>query len=325
MASILRWPSLVATSRGDDRPAHRSRPAGDATRVYGEWRIRIKPDKGPDYNRLIEQSGLPLFREAGGRMVGWWNTLIGDLYEHVTIWEYDDMAAFERAIQFLSKNPAFARFVAARDPLLAGEESRFLRLAPGAARPSLPEPAPFVVHEIHRVPLARKDAYLAYMTRQGLGRTQGQWLPPGGPLGRRRGPMVRGHVPFPFESLAERERLDRQVLRDRGGPDLRQQGRRVRRGDHDSPADPGALLAQAARPRRPSAKPATSAVLPHREQIAPGVHVAGFADRYQLRQLRLGRAGRARPCSSTCPAECPCRSSWPWSPRPPASPPGRWC
>ena len=51
-------------------------------------------------------------------MVGWWNTLIGDLYEHVTIWEYDDMAAFERAIGFLSKNPAFARFVAARDPLL---------------------------------------------------------------------------------------------------------------------------------------------------------------------------------------------------------------
>ena len=145
--------SLVTTSRGDDRlgppgPA----PAAGAIRVYGEWRIRVKPDKGPDYNRLIEQSGLPLFREAGGRLVGWWNTLIGDLYEHVTIWEYDDMAAFERAIGFLSKNPAFARFVAARDPLLAGEESRFLRLAPGAAAPSLPEPAPFVVHEIHRVP-----------------------------------------------------------------------------------------------------------------------------------------------------------------------------
>ncbi len=66
-------------------------------------------------------------------MVGWWNTLVGDLYEHVTIWEYDDMAAFEKAIPFLSKNPDFARFVAMRDPLLAGEESRFLRLVPGAA------------------------------------------------------------------------------------------------------------------------------------------------------------------------------------------------
>ena len=164
--------ALVATStsRGDDRSSpSKPKAGGDASRVYGEWRIRVRPDQGPAYNRLIEQSGLPLFRAAGGRMVGWWNTLIGDLYEHVTIWEYDDMAAFERAIEILSKDPAFARFVAARDPLLAGEESRFLRLVPGAARPSLPEPAPFVVHEIHRVPLARRDAYLEFMTRQGLG------------------------------------------------------------------------------------------------------------------------------------------------------------
>src|ERR1051326_8414152 len=102
-----------------------SLPGGEATRVYGEWRIRVKPDQSQTYERLIEKSGLPLFREAGGRMVGWWKTMVGDIYEHVTIWEYDDMAAFERAGQFLSKNSAFARFVALRDPLLAGEESRF--------------------------------------------------------------------------------------------------------------------------------------------------------------------------------------------------------
>ena len=50
-------------------------------KVYGEWLIRVKPDKGVEYNQLIEQQGLPLFREAGGRMVGWWNTLVGDLYD----------------------------------------------------------------------------------------------------------------------------------------------------------------------------------------------------------------------------------------------------
>src|SRR4051812_14727191 len=82
--------------RGDDRKA-------DAPRVYGEWRIRVKPDQGPAYDRLIGSSGLPLFRGAGGRMVGWWKTSVGDLYEHVTIWEYDDMAAFERAGGVLGK------------------------------------------------------------------------------------------------------------------------------------------------------------------------------------------------------------------------------
>ena len=130
---LLAQPSLLAASPGDDRPGQPEPVrAGNGIRVYGEWRIQVKADKGPDYNRLIEQSGLPLFREAGGREVGWWKTLIGDLYEHVTIWEYDDMAAFERAIGLLSNNPAFARFATERDPLLAGEESRFLRLAPGA-------------------------------------------------------------------------------------------------------------------------------------------------------------------------------------------------
>jgi len=68
---------LVSTTRGDDRPAPpKPAPVSDAGRVYGEWRIRVKPDQGPAYNRLIEQTGLPLFRAAGGRMVGWWNTSI---------------------------------------------------------------------------------------------------------------------------------------------------------------------------------------------------------------------------------------------------------
>ena len=97
---------LIADSRGDDRPASSEpAPVGNGTRVYGEWRIRVKPDKGPDYNRLIEQSGLPLFREAGGRLIGWWHTLIGDLYEHVTLWEYDDMAAYEHAHRMPLEKP----------------------------------------------------------------------------------------------------------------------------------------------------------------------------------------------------------------------------
>jgi hypothetical protein len=67
-------------------------------------------------NRLIEQRGLPLFRAAGGR--GLWTTLIGNLYEHVTIWEYDDMAAFQKAVEYLGGNEQFKAFVALRDPRL---------------------------------------------------------------------------------------------------------------------------------------------------------------------------------------------------------------
>ena len=92
---------VAATSHGDEPLSQLSGAEPDSSRIYGEWRIHTKPDKGSEYSRLIENSGLPLFRAAGGRMVGWWSTLVGDLYEHVTIWEYEDTAAFERAIGFL--------------------------------------------------------------------------------------------------------------------------------------------------------------------------------------------------------------------------------
>ena len=124
---------LLGWSIADDsKPSPSSAP--NASKIYGEWRIRVKPDRGVEYGQLIKEKGLPLFREAGGRMVGWWTTLIGDLYEQVTIWEYDGMPAFEKAVQFLGKEERFSSFVKLRDPLLSGEESRFL----GLAFPGLP-------------------------------------------------------------------------------------------------------------------------------------------------------------------------------------------
>ena len=271
--------------------------AAIASRVYGEWRIQVRPDQGPAYNRLIEQSGLPLFRGAGGRMVGWWNTLVGDLYEHVTIWEYDDMAAFERAIGILSKDPAFARFVAARDPLLAGEESRFLRLAPGALPPALPDPAPFVVHEVHRVPLARRDAYLAFMTGQGLGLLKAHGFRPVGPWVVELGRWTEVTYLFRFDSLAERERLIARFVRDR-----RRAGPTARRSREFAEDVTTRLLIPA-----PFAKPAAARPAPTAGRAAasrgarPGRLRGRIRRQAPLGELRLGRAGDGDPADRRAP------------------------
>ncbi|HVC93293.1 MAG TPA: NIPSNAP family protein, partial [Pirellulales bacterium] len=144
-AVLLSLTTLLAIELERQAPAAPPHNAPDADRrVYGEWRIHIRPDQGQEYNQLIAEQGLPLFRAAGGRMVGWWTTLVGDLYEHLTIWEYDDMAAFEHAIGYLGVEKKFSRFVKARDPLLDAEENRFLKLAAGAEPPGLPETARFV-------------------------------------------------------------------------------------------------------------------------------------------------------------------------------------
>lgn len=185
------------------------------SRVYGEWRIRVRPDKGAEYDELIRSRGLPLFRAAGGRMVGWWKTLIGDLYEHVTIWEYDNMAAFQQAIEYLGPNQKFAEFVTQRNPLLAGEESRFLRLAPQAVVPQLDEQAAFVIHEIHRVRLADLETYLEYMQTKAVPMLQRHGFAPVGPLVVEVGDGSEVTYLFRFSSLAERERLISEFSRQR--------------------------------------------------------------------------------------------------------------
>lgn len=188
-------------------PAATPKPPPKPTKVYGEWRIHIRPDRGRIYNELIRDRGLPLFREAGGRMVGWWTTQVGDLYEHLTIWEYDGMAAYEKAGQFLGKDDRFAQFVALRDPLLAGEESRFLRLAPGAEPPTLPDPAKLVIHEVHRVPLQRMEAYRKFIEREALPVWKSHGFRPVGPWIVEVGNWSEATYLFRYESLAERERL----------------------------------------------------------------------------------------------------------------------
>ena len=247
-------------------------------KVYGEWRILVKCDKGPEYESLIKQDGLPLFRQAGGRMVGWWKTLVGNLYEQVTIWEYDDMAAFERAIGILGNEPKFAKFVARRDPLLAGEENRFLRLTGKAEPPTLAEPAKFVVHEIHRVPLAKADDYRNEMERLGLLLLKQHGFRPVGPFRVEIGRWTEFTYLFRFNGIAERDRL----IADFAASSDSAEYRRILTANVSEVTTKLLVPAPFVAPPAPPAarREIRSGCLSHVEQIAAGVFAAGFADRY---------------------------------------------
>ncbi|MSR59223.1 MAG: hypothetical protein EXS05_16530 [Planctomycetaceae bacterium] len=260
-------------------------PAAARAKVYGEWRIFIKPDKGPEYDRLIETQGLPLFREAGGRMVGWWKILIGNLYEHVTIWEYDDMAAFEKAVGFLGGEKRFAFFVAKRDPLLAGEENRFLRLSAEAITPTLHDPAKWVIHEVHRVPLKLRGMYLDYLETEGLKLLEESGFRPVGPFLTSVGKWSETTLLFRFESLAERERL---IARFNATEEGRRYNRRIAEFTEDVTTR---LLLPAAFAKPPAGDKTGNAaapneqfkspLLPHLERVSQRVFAVGFADKFR--------------------------------------------
>ena len=281
---VLSIPLLMFSLAGYDPVPARAAdgPADSLGKVYGEWRIGVKPDKGPEYDKLIETAGLPLFRQAGGRMVGWWKTLVGNLYEHVTIWEYDDMAAFEKAVGFLGSEKKFADFVAKRDPLLSGEENRFLQLADGAVAPALPEPAKFVIHEVHRVPLSRQAAYLEWLKAEGLPALKQHEFRPAGPWMTAIGKWSEVTLLFRFESLTDRDRL---IARFMATAEGRKYGQRV--GELTDEITTRLLMpASFAKPPAPDQKqsasaPAASSLLPHLERVSPNVFAAGFADKYR--------------------------------------------
>ena len=155
-----------------------------------------------------------------------------------------------------------------------------MRLAPGAAEPSLPDHAPVVVHEIHRVPIARKEAYLDYMTRQGLGILKANGFRPAGPWVVDVGRSSEITYLFRYESLAERERI---IARFAATADARTFDAKF--GELAEEITTRLLipapfsLKSATREAVP--KPSMSSALPHRQRIAPGIHVAGFADRYR--------------------------------------------
>ena len=63
------------------------------------------------------------------------------------------------------------------------------------------------MHEIHRVPLARKQPYLAYMTKQGLGNLKANGFRPAGPWVVDVGRYCEITYLFRYDSLAGRQRL----------------------------------------------------------------------------------------------------------------------
>src|SRR5439155_25401859 len=167
-------------------------------------------------------------------------------------------------------------FVARRDPLLAGEENRFLKLAPGGAPPPLPETARFVIHETHRVPLARQGAYLAWPKTEGLNILEKQGFRPVGPWTTAVGRWSEVTLLFRFETLAERDRL---IARFSSSADGRRYGQQI--GELVEDITTRLLLpapfVKAAGPdekRTPEAID-SSAILPHLEQVAPRVFAAG--------------------------------------------------
>ena len=251
-------------------------------------------------------------------MVGWWKTLIGDLYEHVTIWEYDDMAAFERAIQFLSKNSGVRQVRGGARPALGRRGEPIPAAGRRGERPSLPEPAPFVVHEIHRVPWRRRCLSRVH-DQAGPRRAESKRFRPVGPWIVEVGRWSEVTYLFRYESLAERERMIAKFRRDPDGPNI---SRKI--GELTEEITTRLLMPAPFAPRHQRRDaPAKRTRRPgccRIESRLPRELRRRVCRPLSLRQLRLGRAGGRDAAHRLAARNAGRRSFWSWSPRRPVSP-----
>lgn len=175
-------------------------------KVYGHWSIKVVPGMEQAYYDLIATEGLPLFK-GNSEMVGWWKTLIGNLYEMITIWEYKDITTFENGIKTSADNKMFQRFARERNTLITGETSEFLQLPEWATPPDKPIKANVIIHETHKVKMGHMEPYLEYLRKEGLPELAKVGFKIVGPFIQHSGNSDELLILVCFENLAERDTL----------------------------------------------------------------------------------------------------------------------
>lgn len=88
------------------------------------------PGKVREYLALYEAEGLPVQLRILGRLVGYYQTEIGELNQVVHMWAYETLDERTEKRRQLLADPGFQVYVRKMLPLLQRQESRLLRPSP---------------------------------------------------------------------------------------------------------------------------------------------------------------------------------------------------
>jgi NIPSNAP len=87
----------------------------------------IRPRGMPQYLKLFEELALPLALKHLGPPLGYYVTQIGPLNQVVHLWAFENLADLEQRHSALGADPEFAKYLAATDGLVVGQEDRIMR------------------------------------------------------------------------------------------------------------------------------------------------------------------------------------------------------
>jgi serine kinase of HPr protein (carbohydrate metabolism regulator) len=87
---------------------------------------QLLPGKMAQYKEVETKELIPVFNKYGIKMVGHWNTIIGNSYETVNLFAYNDMAHYQKSNEARRTDPESQKMAADLGALTVSNNLRLL-------------------------------------------------------------------------------------------------------------------------------------------------------------------------------------------------------
>jgi hypothetical protein len=87
---------------------------------------QLLPGKMAQYKEIETKQLIPVFNKYGMKMIGHWNTVIGNSYETVNLYSFNDMAHYSKTREAMRSDPEAQKMQADLGAVSASNNSRLL-------------------------------------------------------------------------------------------------------------------------------------------------------------------------------------------------------
>ena len=94
--------------------------------VYLHATLQLAPYKSREFSKFLATSLVPLFEKHGAKLIGSWETIVGNQNEVTDIWGFDSLAHFEASTQSLLRDPQWASVQETMTTMIVREKTKLL-------------------------------------------------------------------------------------------------------------------------------------------------------------------------------------------------------
>ena len=95
--------------------------------IYDVRTYTLYPRMTKKYIDLFESMAMPVAKQHGFRLIGYFTSGIGALNQVVHIWAYDDLAEFDKMRAARAADPDWNRFLEATTGLVQSQEDKIMQ------------------------------------------------------------------------------------------------------------------------------------------------------------------------------------------------------